>query len=129
MSPLPHHRAYGSVPRRFGGWSNHQFTHRKQAQTTEAGLGEGAMPGFGEAQPPRSLRAEDGGTGRPLGDLEATEFAVGLAARFPLDPGDPAKLPPDPAVQRCQLVPLTQTEVAGPSPARKGSGRQSSAPD
>jgi len=25
MPPLPHHRAYGSVPRRFGGLSIHQF--------------------------------------------------------------------------------------------------------
>ena len=26
MSPLPHHRAYGSVPRRFGRLSGHPFS-------------------------------------------------------------------------------------------------------
>ena len=40
MPPLPHHRAYGSVPRRFGGLSIHPLLHGKQAQTTEAGVGE-----------------------------------------------------------------------------------------
>jgi hypothetical protein len=50
MPPLPHHRAYGSVPRRFGGLSIHQCLHGKQAQTTEAHFGEGAMQRFGKAQ-------------------------------------------------------------------------------
>jgi hypothetical protein len=36
MPPLPHHRAYGSVPRRFGGLSTHQLFHGKQAQTPRA---------------------------------------------------------------------------------------------
>ena len=30
MPPLPHHRAYGSVPRRFGGLSFHQLPRRKE---------------------------------------------------------------------------------------------------
>src|SRR5439155_25003853 len=60
MPPLPHHRAYGSVPRRFGGLSAHQLFHGKQAQTTEASFGKGAMQSFREAQPPGSLWAEDG---------------------------------------------------------------------
>src|SRR5206468_665768 len=38
MPPLPHHRAYGSVPRRFGGLSTGQLFHGKQSQTTEAAL-------------------------------------------------------------------------------------------
>src|SRR6516164_6160872 len=116
MPPLPHHRAYGSVPRRFGGLSIHQFLHGKQSQTAETGVGEGAVQGFREAQPPRALWAEDGRTGRPLRDPEATKFAVALTARFPLDPRDAAKAPPDPAVKRWQLARLAEAEVAGPSP-------------
>jgi hypothetical protein len=38
MPPLPHHRAYGSVPRRFGGLSVHQLCHREQAQPFERAL-------------------------------------------------------------------------------------------
>src|SRR3954469_23806784 len=33
MPPLPHHRAYGSVPRRFGGLSARQRLHGKQSKT------------------------------------------------------------------------------------------------
>src|SRR6266516_581173 len=86
MPPLPHHRAYGSVPRRFGGLSARQLFHGKQSQTTEASFGEGAMQSFREAQPPGSLWAEDGRTGRPFGDLEPTEFTIAPASRLPLDP-------------------------------------------
>jgi transposase len=43
MPPLPHHRAYGSVPRRFGGLSTHQRIHGKPAIILEAFVGEGAM--------------------------------------------------------------------------------------
>jgi hypothetical protein len=128
MPPLPHHRAYGSVPRRFDGLSTDQLFHGKQAQTTEASVGEGAMQSFREAQPPRSLGAEDGRTGRPFGDLEPTELTIALASRLPLDPGDATQAPSDPAIQRRQLVPLAEAEVPGPTPVRTGSGRQSSAP-
>src|ERR1700719_4063047 len=76
MPPLAHHRAYGSVPRRFGGLSTRQLFHGKQAQTTEARFSEGAMQSFREAQPPRSLWAEDSRTGRPLADLEPTALAI-----------------------------------------------------
>ena len=41
--PLPHHRAYGSVPRRFGGLSARQCIHGEQPKTFEASVGEGAM--------------------------------------------------------------------------------------
>src|ERR1700738_3892618 len=116
MPPLPHHRAYGSVPRRFGGLSTRQLFHRDQAETTEASFGEGAMQSFREAQPPRSLGAEDGRTGRPFGDLEPTELTIALASRLPLDPGDTTQAPSDPAIQRWQLVPLAETEVPGPAP-------------
>src|SRR5690349_14318887 len=75
MPPLPHHRAYGSVPRRFGGLSSHQCLHWRQSETTETGFAEAAVQGFREAQPPRSFWAEDGRTGRAFGDIEATEFA------------------------------------------------------
>jgi hypothetical protein len=40
MPPLPHHRAYGSVPRRFGGLSAHQRLHGKQAMILEAFVAE-----------------------------------------------------------------------------------------
>src|ERR1700730_12643035 len=116
MPPLPHHRAYGSVPRRFGGLSARQLFHGKQSQTTEASFGEGAMQSFREAQPPGSLGAEDGRTGRPFGDLEPTELTIALASRLPLDPGDATQAPSDPAIQRWQLVPLAEAEVPGPTP-------------
>src|SRR5580704_12061083 len=115
MPPLPHHRAYGSVPRRFGGLSTRQLFHGKQAQTTEARFSEGAMQSFREAQPPRSLWAEDSRTGRPFGDLEPTELTIALASRLPLDPGDATQAPSDPAIQRWQLAPLAEAEVAGPT--------------
>src|SRR5215831_8965898 len=99
MPPLPHHRAYGSVPRRFGGLSTRQLLHWEQAQTTETGFGEAAVQGFREAQPPRSLWAEDGRTGRAFGDIEASEFTIALAPRLPLDPGDATQTPSDPTVQ------------------------------
>src|ERR1700694_4687760 len=116
MPPLPHHRAYGSVPRRFGGLSTRQLFHGKQSQTTEASFGEGAIQSFREAQPPRSLWAEDGRTGRPFGDLEPAEFTIALAARLPLDPGDATQAASDPAIQRWHLVPLAEAEVPGPTP-------------
>src|SRR5260370_21043492 len=116
MPPLPHHRAYGSVPRRFGGLSARQLFHGKQSQTTEASFGEGAMQSFREAQPPRSLGAEDGRTGRPFGDLEPTELTIALSSRLPLDPGDATQAPSDPAIQRWQCAPLAEAEVPGPTP-------------
>ena len=74
------------------------------------------MQRFREAQPPRSLWAEDGRTGRPFGDIETTEFTIALAARLPLDPDDAAQAPSDPAIQRWQLVPLAEAEVPDPTP-------------
>src|SRR5260370_3280106 len=105
MPPLPHHRAYGSVPRRFGGLSTGQVFHGKQAQTTEASFGEGAMQSFREAQPPRSLGAEDGRTGRPFADLEPTELAIALTSRLPLDPGHATQAPSAPSLQPCPRTP------------------------
>src|SRR5215831_7025810 len=116
MPPLPHHRAYGSVPRRFGGLSANERVHGDQTETTETGIGEGAVQSFGEAQPPGSLWAKDGRTGRPFGDPEPTELTIALAARLPLDPRDATQAPPNPAVQRWQLVPLAEAKVTGPTP-------------
>src|SRR6267142_2343868 len=116
MPPLPHHRAYGSVPRRFGGLSTRQLLHGDQAETTEASFGEGTMQSFREAQPPGTLGAENGRTGRPFGDLEPTELTIALTSRLPLDPGDATQAPSDPAIQRWQLAPLAETEVPGPTP-------------
>src|SRR5882672_7630807 len=115
MPPLPHPRAYGSVPRRFGGLSTRQLFHGDQAETTEASFGEGTMQSFREAEPPGSLGAEDGRTGRPFGGLEAAQFPVAPAACLPLDPGDATQAPPNPAIEGLQLVPLAEAEVAGPS--------------
>ena len=78
MPPLPHHRAYGSVPRRFGGLSTHQLFHRKQTQTAKASFSEGAMQRFRRAQSSWSLWAEYGHTGRPFGDVKASELAIAL---------------------------------------------------
>src|SRR5271169_1070599 len=88
MPPLPHHRAYGSVPRRFGGLSVQQLLHGRQAQTFEVRIGEGAVHCIRGTQSPRPLGAEDGLTGRPFGDVETTEFPVSPATRLPLDPDD-----------------------------------------
>src|SRR6188472_3403555 len=88
MPPLPHHRAYGSVPRRFGGLSARQRLHGKQSKTVEAFVGEGPVQGARRTQSPRSLWAEDGRTGHLLGDLQATKLLVAPAARLPLDPDD-----------------------------------------
>ena len=43
MPPLPHHRAYGSVPRRFGGLGPASALHGGQSETAEASLREAEM--------------------------------------------------------------------------------------
>src|SRR4051812_49740706 len=58
MPPLPHHRAYGSVPRRFGGLSARQRLHGKQSKTFEALVGEGPMQCARRTQSPWSLRTQ-----------------------------------------------------------------------
>src|SRR5713101_7528209 len=100
-----HRRNAGSsltVKPRNGGLSARHLFHGDQAETTEASFGKGAMQSFREAQPPRSLWAEDGRTGRPFGDLEPTELAIALTARLPLDPDDATQAPSDPTIQRWQ---------------------------
>ena len=120
MPPLAHHRAYGSVPRRFGGLSTRQLFHGKQTQATEAGFGEGAMQRFREAQPPRSLWAEDSRTGRPFGDLEPPELAIALTARLPLDRLLPRNSEPE---ARCSI----ESQVRTDSPL-EGKGFEPSVP-
>jgi hypothetical protein len=115
MPPLPHHRAYGSVPRRFGGLSLHQLFHGKQTQTFEACVGEGAVQGVRETHSPWSLWAENGLAGRRPRYSEAPEFMISSATRLPLDPGDATQAPSNPAVEGLQLVPLAEAEVASPS--------------
>jgi hypothetical protein len=104
MPPLPHHRAYGSVPRRFGGLSARQRLHEKQSKTFEAFIGEGPMQRARRAQSPWSLRTEDGRTGHLLRNPQATKLLVTSAARLPLDPDDATQASPYPAIQRCRLV-------------------------
>ena len=47
MPPLPHHRAYGSVPRRFGGLSLDEVGHGDKAEGTKASLAERLVQGVG----------------------------------------------------------------------------------
>src|SRR3954452_11113403 len=103
VPPLPHHRAYGSVPRRFGGLSGSHLLQGEQPHLLEAGLGEGAVEGAGGTEPPRPLGAEDGRTGRLLPHAETSQLLIAPAPRLPLDPGDAAKAAPDPAIQGLQL--------------------------
>src|SRR5512142_2364634 len=119
VPPLPHHRAYGSVPRRFGGLSACDHFHGDKPMMREASVGKGAMQGARRTQSPRPLWAEDGRTGRLLGDLEALEFPVASATRLPLDPDDATQAPSCPAVQRFQLAQLAEAEVSGPSPQQR----------
>src|SRR3954465_6365553 len=84
MPPLPHHRAYGSVSRRFGGLSARQRLHGKQSKTFEALVGEGPMQCARRTQSPWSFRTEDGCTGHLLRDIQVTKFFVASAARLPL---------------------------------------------
>jgi hypothetical protein len=49
VPPLPHHPAYGSVPRRFGGSSARPVFHEEQSRTTEASFGEGGCRSFVKA--------------------------------------------------------------------------------
>src|SRR5689334_8814855 len=87
--------------------------------TLEALVGEGSMQGARRAEPPRSLRAEDGRTGHLLRDLQATKFSIAIAPRPPLDPEDATQASPCPAIQRCQLVRLAEAEIPGPPPQQR----------
>ena len=63
MSPLPHHRAYGSVPRRFGRLSRHGFLKIGQPERVEVGAGERPAERRRKCHPPRpaiAARREDG---------------------------------------------------------------------
>src|SRR5208337_2473066 len=71
--PLPHHRAYGSVPRRFGGFGFDEVRHGDQAHGTKAALAERLMQGAGRTQTPRSLRAIGRLEGRLPGNPEMTQ--------------------------------------------------------
>src|SRR5215472_2299324 len=73
---LPHHRAYGSVPRRFGGLSVHQLVHGRQTQAFEARVSEGAVQGVCEAQSPRTFWAEDDLAGRRPRHTEAPKLLI-----------------------------------------------------
>src|SRR5205814_6432573 len=77
------------------------------------------MQRFRRAQSPWSLGAENGRTGRPFGDIEASELAIALTARLPLNPDDATQAPSDPAIQRWQLAPLAEAEVPGPTPHKR----------
>src|SRR3954447_21802136 len=89
--PLPHHRAYGSVPRRFGGLGLNSIRHGDQPEATEAGLGERQMQRLVGADAPRSSRVHDGGKRHPPGETEATQLVEAPRSGLPLDPGSAAK--------------------------------------
>src|SRR3954454_13776079 len=122
MSPLPHHRAYGSVPRRFGGLSARQRLHGKQSKTFEALVGEGPMQCARRTQSPWSFRTEDGCTGHLLRDIQVTKFFVASAARLPLDPNEASQASPWRGSQRWHLVHRAKAEVSGPSPQQRVQG-------
>src|SRR5204863_8956087 len=92
----PHHRAYGSVPRRFGGLGLNSIRHGDQPEATEAGLGESQMQCLARADAPRSSRIHDGRKGRPPGEAEAAQFVETPRPGLPLDPGGAAKASPYP---------------------------------
>src|SRR3954463_13599155 len=97
--PLPHHRAYGSVPRRFGGLRASERHHGEQPMIPEAFVAERTVQRARRTQPPRPLRAVDGRPGHPLGDVQTFEFLVAPAVRLPLDPDNAAKPSSCPAIE------------------------------
>src|SRR6201986_1221349 len=102
VPPLPHHRAYGSVPRRFGGLSKSQLLHGETAEALEVSFGESLVEGCPGAPPPGSFRREHGHTGRPLASPKAAKLCVASDTRLPLDPDGASQSPPDPAIKGCQ---------------------------
>src|SRR5208283_4650476 len=113
--PLPHHRAYGSVPRRFGGLGFDEVRHGDQAHGTKAALAERLMQGAGRTQTPRSLRAIGRLEGRLLGNPEMTQPSDTPAHCPPLHPGKTSQSPPYPGIKRWKLAPLAEAEIACPS--------------
>jgi hypothetical protein len=113
--PLPHHRAYGSVPRRFGGSCFDEVGHGGQAPGAEASLAQCLMQGIGGAQAPRPFGAlghyECGRSGYP----EATKCPDTSPRRLPSHPGEAAQSPPHPAVERRHLAQLADPEIPRPS--------------
>jgi hypothetical protein len=69
----PPHRAYGSVPRRFGGLGGKAVSMATK-ETAGASLRDAPMKRLVRADPPRSSRVYDGGESYPMRAVEATEF-------------------------------------------------------
>src|SRR5271166_4117759 len=113
--PLPHHRAYGSVPRRFGGLGFDEVRHGDQAHGTKAALAERLMQGAGRTQTPRSLRAIGRLKGRLPGNPEMTQPSDTSAHCPPLHPGSASQSPPYPGIKQRKLATLAEAEIACPS--------------
>ena len=90
MPPLPHHRAYGSVPRRFGGSCFDEVGHGGQAPGAEASFAQCLVQGFGGAQAPRPFGALGHHESGRSGYSEATEFPDTSSRRLPPHPGEAA---------------------------------------
>ena len=105
MPPLPHHRAYGSVPRRFGGLGPASALHGGKSEAAEAGLREAEMKRFARADAPRPPRTHDGREGRLPGDAEAAQLVETLWSGLPLDPGGATKASRAPDNSRPWLKP------------------------
>ena len=69
----PPHRAYGSVPRRFGGLGGKAVSMATK-ETAEARLRDAPIKRLVRADPPRSSRVYDGGESHPMRAIDATEF-------------------------------------------------------
>ena len=113
---LPHHPAYGSVPRRFG-WSGNAFHgERGDTQLTEISIGQGHMKSWGPADPPWTF----GTAGCPLGEVwvatAPSEFLESLLPSLPLGPNETAQSTPDPRLKFSKL-PGHFDEVVVPKPS------------
>jgi hypothetical protein len=125
---LPHHRAYGSVPRRFGGLRMNRLCHDDKALTFEEASAQRAVKRFASADPPRSFQTHDRGEGRFPASAATPEFREPFAAkrywsdlprakrskrkiaeteaRLPFHPRHAAQPPSDPAVEVFECAPL-----------------------
>jgi len=111
MPPLPHHRAYGSVTRRFGGLAPPSFPIEIRPRRRKRALMRARCKASEKLGRQRPLGLKMAALAGPFGDLEPTELTIASASRLPLDPGNATHAPSDPAIQRWQLAPLAEAEV------------------
>src|SRR6056297_399188 len=117
-SLLPHHRAYGSVPRRFG-WLNflvRWFQKQRDAQFRQHPAGQGETQGWRTAVVPVALTATSGLCSKILADTQLPQLFEPTLAGFPLLPSITSQTAVDPTVQVSQhRRRLAEAEVASPA--------------